>query len=466
MVGQQPLLQARRELRVHERREPADRGGHDARHLPDGGRRRPHVRRGDPGVHAVGAARAALTVASASARRRRRAARLRLLGAHRPPDDADRRSPARRTASRRIQPIAPRVPVAPRRGAWPAPSLAAAAIASPAARPRRRPPPATPRPRRRRRCRRTIAPSRWSELPGWRDDPVERGVAGISRRLPRAAARAADAGAVAGALRRRRRRRRRQRRAVRAFFEAHFIPYRITGADGSDTGLVTGYYEPLLARQPRAARRAIRVPLYARARRPAGRRPRGAAIPSSRTSACAAASTAGASCPTGRAPTSRQAARRCRQGARLRRRSGRGVLPADPGLGPHRARRRQRRCASATPTRTAIRTARSARVLIERGELTLERRRRCRASARGARRNPDAAAARCSTRIRATCSSARCRRRAPGTLDAAIDGPHGALGVPLLRERAIAVDRALRAARRAGVPGDDLPAVRRSRCSG
>ena len=30
------------------------------------------------------------------------------------------------------------------------------------------------------------------------------------------------------------------------------------------------------------------------------------------------------------------------QGARLRRRSGRGVLPADPGLGPRRARRRQR----------------------------------------------------------------------------------------------------------------------------
>ncbi len=28
----------------------------------------------------------------------------------------------------------------------------------------------------------------------------------------------------------------------------------------------------------------------------------------------------------------------------------------------------------------------------------------------------------------------------PGSLDAAIDGPHGALGVPLLAERAIAVD--------------------------
>ena len=32
VVGQQPLLQARRELRVHERRRHRDAGGHDARH--------------------------------------------------------------------------------------------------------------------------------------------------------------------------------------------------------------------------------------------------------------------------------------------------------------------------------------------------------------------------------------------------------------------------------------------------
>lgn len=49
---------------------------------------------------------------------------------------------------------------------------------------------------------------------------------------------------------------------VRAFFEDHFIPYQVTAADGRDTGLVTGYYEPLLAgsriRTPRFS-----VPLYA-----------------------------------------------------------------------------------------------------------------------------------------------------------------------------------------------------------
>ena len=43
------------------------------------------------------------------------------------------------------------------------------------------------------------------------------------------------------------RRRRRDATAVRAFFERHFSPYQVTAADGRDTGMVTGYYEPLLA---------------------------------------------------------------------------------------------------------------------------------------------------------------------------------------------------------------------------
>jgi membrane-bound lytic murein transglycosylase A len=33
---------------------------------------------------------------------------------------------------------------------------------------------------------------------------------------------------------------------VRRYFETHFTPYQLTNPDGSDTGLVTGYYEPLL----------------------------------------------------------------------------------------------------------------------------------------------------------------------------------------------------------------------------
>lgn len=34
--------------------------------------------------------------------------------------------------------------------------------------------------------------------------------------------------------------------AVRSFFEAHFTPWRVSSSDGRETGLVTGYYEPLL----------------------------------------------------------------------------------------------------------------------------------------------------------------------------------------------------------------------------
>jgi len=50
--------------------------------------------------------------------------------------------------------------------------------------------------------------------------------------------------------------------AIRAFFEGHFSPYEVVGADGRTEGIVTGYYEPLLAgSRTRDARYA--VPLYA-----------------------------------------------------------------------------------------------------------------------------------------------------------------------------------------------------------
>jgi membrane-bound lytic murein transglycosylase A len=50
--------------------------------------------------------------------------------------------------------------------------------------------------------------------------------------------------------------------AVRAFFESHFIPYQVLAADGSDTGRITGYYEPLLAGS-RVKTARFSVPLYA-----------------------------------------------------------------------------------------------------------------------------------------------------------------------------------------------------------
>jgi membrane-bound lytic murein transglycosylase A len=48
---------------------------------------------------------------------------------------------------------------------------------------------------------------------------------------------------------------------ARRFFEARFTPFQVIYTDGSDTGLITGYYEPLLrgSRQPSAR---FRFPIY------------------------------------------------------------------------------------------------------------------------------------------------------------------------------------------------------------
>lgn len=49
--------------------------------------------------------------------------------------------------------------------------------------------------------------------------------------------------------------------AVRAFFESYFVPNLIRAEDGSDTGLITGYYEPLL-RGARKRGAEFQTPLY------------------------------------------------------------------------------------------------------------------------------------------------------------------------------------------------------------
>ena len=50
--------------------------------------------------------------------------------------------------------------------------------------------------------------------------------------------------------------------AVRAFFETQFTPYQMVAGDGSDSGIVTGYYEPLLHGSRQKSER-YRFPLYA-----------------------------------------------------------------------------------------------------------------------------------------------------------------------------------------------------------
>ena len=49
--------------------------------------------------------------------------------------------------------------------------------------------------------------------------------------------------------------------AVRAFFEEYFTPYQVSNSDGTNTGLITGYYEPLL-RGSRKRGGPYQTPLY------------------------------------------------------------------------------------------------------------------------------------------------------------------------------------------------------------
>lgn len=49
--------------------------------------------------------------------------------------------------------------------------------------------------------------------------------------------------------------------AARAFFESAFRPYRVQSLDGSDEGLITGYYEPILSGR-RGPAEGFRVPVF------------------------------------------------------------------------------------------------------------------------------------------------------------------------------------------------------------
>ncbi len=86
-------------------------------------------------------------------------------------------------------------------------------------------------------------PATWADLPGWDQTghlrSLQAFLAGCARIQARAAWKTVCADArevgVNGEV------------AARAFFETHFAPYRIVAPDGDEEGLVTGYYEPVLA---------------------------------------------------------------------------------------------------------------------------------------------------------------------------------------------------------------------------
>jgi membrane-bound lytic murein transglycosylase A len=87
--------------------------------------------------------------------------------------------------------------------------------------------------------------ARWADLPGWADDDLTaawpaflqscRGLAGKPK-WPLWRAACAEARTVAA----------HDGAAMRRFFESRFAPYLLTNPDGTTSGLITGYYEPLL----------------------------------------------------------------------------------------------------------------------------------------------------------------------------------------------------------------------------
>ncbi len=104
--------------------------------------------------------------------------------------------------------------------------------------------------------------ARWSQLPGWRADQAQEAWGAFlqscnARKLPTAllnACAAASSMAVSNP------------EQARTFFETHFTPYRIVRVESprvsSDTGLITGYYEPLL-HGSRTASTTFSTALYA-----------------------------------------------------------------------------------------------------------------------------------------------------------------------------------------------------------
>ena len=273
-------------------------------------------------------------------------------------------------------------------------------------------------------------------LPAWKDDDAAAAwpafLASCKALLARAAVRPvwSDVCAAAGAVDPH------AAAAVRGFFELHFTPWRVASSDGGETGLVTGYYEPLLA-GAYARSATYTTPLYAepddlltvdlatlypelRGKRVRGRLDGRRVVPYW-TRADIDAGRAG---PAARAlvwvtdPV--DAFFLQIQG------SGRIALPdgnvlrlgyADQNGQPYRS---------------------IARVLIDRGEMTVDQ-----ASMQSIRQWGVEHSDRLEALLDENPSYVFFRilpAPAPGSLEAQIDGPTGSLGVPLLARRAIAVD--------------------------
>jgi membrane-bound lytic murein transglycosylase A len=97
----------------------------------------------------------------------------------------------------------------------------------------------------------------WSELPAWPEDDPARAWGAVIESCGALANHVAwrETCALAAQVTDP------DRETARRFFETHFRPYQVIGADGAREGLITGYYEPLLHGSLRPSER-YRYPLY------------------------------------------------------------------------------------------------------------------------------------------------------------------------------------------------------------
>jgi membrane-bound lytic murein transglycosylase A len=283
----------------------------------------------------------------------------------------------------------------------------------------------------------SFRPASWSELPGWSQDRVQEawpafrvGCALLAK--PDSPTRARWGPSCVAAARVDER----DAAAVRAFFEEHFSPYAVVAADGRAEGTITGYYEPLLAGSRTKSER-FTVPLYSapgdlltidltelypelKDKRLRGRIDGRKVVPY----------WARADIENGKAPVGDKALVYVEDPVEaffLQIQGSGRVALADGSV---------MRVGYADQNGHPYRSI--GRVLIERGELTPDR-----ASMQGIRewgkRHPDLLPA----LLDENPSYVFFREVPPpaaGTLEAAIDGPIGTLGVPLAARRALAVD--------------------------
>jgi membrane-bound lytic murein transglycosylase A len=100
-------------------------------------------------------------------------------------------------------------------------------------------------------------PATWDELPGWRDENPAEAWSAFLASCGALKAKPAWRDLCAVAVRMTPP----DRDTARRFFEENFAPYQMIGPDGQTTGLITGYYEPLL-RGSRTPSPRYRYPVY------------------------------------------------------------------------------------------------------------------------------------------------------------------------------------------------------------